>query len=155
MRSLLIPMSLSFIACQEVDDLTSSSDPLQNYVMERVETNPLSADGNICIFGGTVDATIDLSSNTLVAIDLFDANNLHLAEMVSNIGEASHSEEINIIEESQENEQVQISIENNGLFLKKSLNMFIENRTVVIDMNVRSDQEESEILTGDWAICFQ
>jgi hypothetical protein len=155
MRSLLIPISLSFIACQEVDDLTNSSDPLQNYVMERVETNSLSADGNICIFGGTVDATIDLSNNTLVAIDLFDANNLHIAEMVSNIGESSHTEEINIIEESQESEQVQISIENNQLFLEKSLNMFIENRTVVIDMNVQSDQDESEILTGDWAICFQ
>lgn len=155
MRSLLIPMSLSFIACQEVDDLTSSSDPLQNYVMERVETNSLSADGNICIFGGTVDATINLSNNTLEAIDLFDSNNLHIMEMVSNIAETQPSEDINLLEESQENEQVQIAVENNGLFLEKSLDMFIDNRTVVIDMNVRSDQDESEILTGDWAICFQ
>ena len=151
MRQPLILFSLTLIACQQEDTTDpNTTNPLQDYVMERVDEESLTADPEVCFYGGAVDAMQDTLDESIVVLDLLDNNDEHILDMVAKFIE---NPELNNVELNPQNQQVQISV-NNELASSNLMNIIKNIEYIEIDIELHRDPIESDILTGDWVFCI-
>ena len=145
MRHPLILFSLGIFACQKAQDPQPSK--LELYVMERIGTKT-SANRDVCIYGGTVEANQNLQDHSFLTIDLYDDSETHLIELASTLVETSSFDEMDLLSETQ---QVKVSI--NDEIFSRVYQAVLHQQDVEIEIELRRSPDQANVLHGDWIFC--
>jgi hypothetical protein len=117
-------------------------------VIDKVRTKTPSSNGDICFYGGTVEANQNVQDQSFLAIDLFDDSTNHLMDMVSTMVNTSTLEEIDLLSETQ---PVQISV--NDEMYSRVYQTILHQQYVEIEIELRRSPDQANVLHGDWIFC--
>ena len=146
MRHPLILFSLGIFACHNGHDTQPSK--LELYVIDKIGTKTPYSNGDICFYGGTVEANQNVQDQSFLAIDLFDDSTNHLMDMVSTMVNTSNLEEMDLLSETQ---PVQISV--NDEMYSRVYQTILYQQYVAIEIELRRSPDQANVLHGDWIFC--